>query len=401
MRVCGIVAEYNPFHNGHQYHLEETRKKLKADVIIVVMSGNFLQRGEPAIVDKWSRARAALMNGADMVVELPTDFSVQPADFFAEGAVSILNSLGCDLISFGSEDGNSHAFREAADLYIENETELDDLFKQAHQQEKTYARNFSDVINTYFDQFPLDLTQPNNMLGFAYAKEIRRNRYDMTIETVPRKNSHYHDHELHSSFSIASATAIRRILIEKQQACTSVESFVPAEMYEALNSQPLISWEDLFLLLNYRLSVMSVEELSQIYLMETGLEYRLKEKINEAVSMKEFIEAVKTKQLTWVSLQRICCHILMNNTKQNMNMSEKKIDAVRLLGFTEAGRDYIGRHKKEWPVNLVSNLNKRNAANFKQDIKAGHIYRLADKEQIRHQDFYTKPINFIDINTLN
>jgi len=401
MRVCGIVAEYNPFHNGHQYHLEETRKKLKADIIIVVMSGNFLQRGEPAIVDKWSRARAALMNGADIVVELPTDFSVQPADFFAEGAVSVLNGLGCDLISFGSESGNSQAFREAADLYLENEAELDDLFRQAHQQKQTYAQNFSDVINTYFSQFPLDLTQPNNMLGFAYAKEIRRNGYDMSIQTVPRKNSHYNDNELDSSFSIASATAIRRTLLEKRDAFTAVETFVPAEMYDVLKNHPLISWENLFRLLDYRISVMSIKELSQIYLMEKGLEYRLKEKISDAVSMKEFIESVKTRQLTWVSLQRICCHILLNNTKQAINMAEKRIEAVRLLGFTEAGRGYIGKHKNEWSIKLVSNLNKRTAPNFEQDIKAGHIYRLADKEQINHQDFYTKPINFIDNNGLN
>lgn len=401
MKVCGIIAEYNPFHNGHLYHLKESREKTSADIVIVVMSGNFLQRGEPAITDKWSRARIALENGADIVVELPVDYSVQPADYFARGAVSILNSLKCDVICFGSEEGTSQSFEKAAELYLDNEDELNHLFKNSHQRNHTYAQNFNDVLKDYFTSFPLDLSLPNNILGFAYAKEIKRNKYAMAIETLKRLNSQYHDAELDLTHTVASATAIRTALLKDTSDLNDLKQFAPAKTIESLESHPVLSWKEFFPFLNYQLSLLSTEQLSQIYMMETGLEYRFKEKIDNAYSMEELLEKMKTKQLTWVSLQRICFHIIMNNTKKDMMKRLNELKAVRLLGFSGNGQSYISQHKKEFTIQLVSNVNKKTAPLVSQDIKAGNIYRLAQKREIKKQDFYTKPVNFIDITDSN
>lgn len=396
MKACGIVAEYNPFHNGHAYQLEEARKQTGADVIIVVMSGNFLQRGEPAIIDKWSRAELAVKAGADLVVELPVDFSVQPADFFAEGAVAILNALGCDVISFGSELGNSEAFKQAAEDYLENEQTINETFKAQMKQAEHYAKNFSRVLEGLYKDFPVDLSQPNNVLGFSYAKEITRNQYPMHLHTVKRLHSDYHEDSLNPSLAIGSATAIRKVLNNHSQDWSRVKSYVPEETYAMLQSEKLVTWDDLFPYLRYQITLQSVSNLLDIYLMEEGLQYRIKEKIGEAASMTEFLERLKTKQLTWTRLQRICYHILMNNKKADMKFRQQKISTVRLLGFNSNGQKYMNENKDKFGVTIVSNIRKKQADMFYEDIRAGLVYRLASVNEIKHQDYYRKPVKLID-----
>lgn len=396
MKACGIVAEYNPFHNGHAYQLEEARKQTGADVIIVVMSGNFLQRGEPAIIDKWSRAELALKAGADLVVELPVDFSVQPADFFAEGAVAILNALGCDVISFGSELGNSEAFKQAAEDYLENEQTINETFKSQMKQSEHYAKNFSRVLKGLYKDFPVDLSQPNNVLGFSYAKEITRNQYPMHLHTVKRLHSDYHEDSLNPSLAIGSATAIRKVLNNHSQDWSRVKSYVPEETYAMLQSEKLVTWDDLFPYLRYQITLQSVPDLRAIYLMEEGLQYRIKDKIEEAASMTEFLERLKTKQLTWTRLQRICYHILMNNKKADMKFRQQKISTVRLLGFNSNGQKYMNENKDKFGVTIVSNIRKKQADMFYEDIRAGLVYRLASVNEIKHQDYYRKPVKLID-----
>lgn len=396
MKVCGIVAEYNPFHNGHAYQLEEARKQTGADVIIVVMSGNFLQRGEPAIIDKWSRAELAVKAGADLVVELPVDYSVQPADFFAEGAIAILNALGCDVISFGSELGNSDAFKQAAIDYLENEQTINETFKAQMKQSEHYAKNFSRVLEGLYKDFPVDLSQPNNVLGFSYAKEITRNQYPMHLHTVKRLHSDYHEDSLNPSLAIGSATAIRKVLNNHSQDWSRVKSYVPEETYAMLQSEKLVTWDDLFPYLRYQITLQSVSDLRAIYLMEEGLQYRIKDKIEEAASMTEFLERLKTKQLTWTRLQRICYHILMNNKKADMKHRQQMKSAVRLLGFNSNGQKYMNETKDKFGMTIISNIRKKQADMFYEDIRAGLVYRLASVNEIKHQDYYRKPVKLID-----
>lgn len=396
MRACGIIAEYNPFHNGHAYQLEEARKETAADIIIVVMSGNFLQRGEPAIIDKWSRAELAVKAGADLVVELPVDYSVQPADFFAEGAVAVLNALGCSVISFGSELGDGDAFKQAAKDYLENEKVINETFKKQMKQSDHYAKNFSRVLKQLYSDFPVDLSQPNNTLGFSYAKEIIRNQYPILLHSVKRLDSDYHEDSLNPSLKIGSATAIRKVLADKSQDKTLVKNYVPEETYVKLQSEKLTTWDDLFPYLRYQITLQSLSDLRSTYLMEEGLQYRIKDKIEQAASMTEFLESLKTKQLTWTRLQRICFHILMNNKKKDMVQRREKTSAIRLLGFNANGQKYMSEYKKTFTRPIVSNVRKKQADMFYEDIRAGNIYRLASVKEIKHQDYYRKPVKLID-----
>ncbi|EXJ22864.1 UPF0348 protein family [Alkalibacterium sp. AK22] len=396
MKVCGVIAEYNPFHNGHRHHLEEARRQTGADIIIVVMSGNFLQRGEPAIVDKWVRAEAALTYGADIVVELPVDHCVQPADHFAEAGVSILAGLGCELISFGSEAGEASSFTRAADLYLTHEEAINKELTATYKQDMTYAQNFSRVMSRFFQDFPIDLLQPNNILGFAYAKAIVRRNYPINLHTIPRLKSHYHDQSLDKEGTVASATAIRRNLLEEKFSAELASRYMPDLMTTYIKERPLVSWEAFFPLLNHQLIILPEEQLMETYLMETGLEYRLKNKIKEARSMQEFMENMKTRQVSWTTLQRLCLHVLLGNKTVEMHKRMRSIEAVRLLGFNASGRRYISKAKKTFQIELVSNVNKKTARMIEQDILAGEVYRLADKNRIRHQDFYTSPLNLID-----
>ncbi|MER2063465.1 MAG: nucleotidyltransferase [Alkalibacterium sp.] len=392
MKVCGVVAEYNPFHNGHMYHLQEARNKTGADLLIVAMSGNFLQRGEPAIIDKWLRAQAALSNGADIIVELPASFSVQPADIFAKGAVELLIELGIDVLSFGSESGDGADFIESASIYLEKESEIDELFYKEQEQKLTYAKNMSQILSKYVPEITLDLSEPNNILGFAYAKELVKHDRSVSIQTVKRKSTHYHDKELSAGGQIASATAIRKKIFSQDKWIDSGELPFPQSTRDSLKNSTLVNWDAFFPHLKYRIMTISLEELSNIYLMEQGLEYRLKSVIKEAGSMTEFLTALKTKQLSWTRLQRLCFYILLDQTKEKMHQRIETVDYIRLLGFNAYGQDYLSKIKKRLIKPLITNISQKNSAMAEYDILVGEIYRLADQNRIISQDFKRKPI---------
>jgi len=392
MKVCGIVAEYNPFHNGHLYQLEEARKRTGADVMIVAMSGNFLQRGEPAIIDKWHRAHAALANGADLVVEIPAAFSVQPADLFAKGAVELLSFMEIDVLSFGSESGAGSEFLKSAQIYLEKEAEIDQLFQREQEQKLTYAKNMSQILGRHFPEITLDLFEPNNMLGFAYAKELLKNDRSIGIQSIKRKSSHYHDQEVETNENIASATAIRKMLFSRSEWINDLTLPFPVETRDSLIKSRHVNWEDFFPYLKYRIMTIPLEELSEIYLMEQGLEYRLKSVVKESHNMTEFLTELKTRQLSWTRLQRLCFYILMDQSKKAMEKRIKTVDYIRVLGFNNTGQDYLSSMKKRINKPLITNISQKNSEQLGFDITAGEVYRLADQEKIKSQDYRRKPV---------
>ncbi|MER2258537.1 MAG: nucleotidyltransferase family protein, partial [Priestia megaterium] len=193
MQAVGIIVEYNPFHNGHAYHLQQAKQQTGADCVIAVMSGHFLQRGEPALVSKWSRTRMALAAGADLVVELPYAFSTQKAETFASGAISILESLRADFICFGSENGNIDSFTRTADLLEAHESELSALIQQEMKKGNSYPKAASNAFLQLFTKAPIDLSQPNNVLGMSYVAAIKKQHASIKPYTITRIQSHYHD----------------------------------------------------------------------------------------------------------------------------------------------------------------------------------------------------------------
>lgn len=387
LKSCGVIVEYNPFHTGHKYHLEEARKQSGADVIIAVMSGNFLQRGEPAIVDKWERANAALKNGADLVIELPFAYSVQSADYFASGAIKLLQSLNVDSLCFGTDSTETLDYEKFARFNQDYSDELQQEFEKLKSEGLSYPQQMTKVYQKLYPNWPLNEHSPNHILGMSYAKANQQYSKPMRLYPIKRQGSGYHDSEL-STTNYASATAIRQQLKSDEQ--SPVEQFVPEEMIHSLKNHPLIDWSTAWPFLKYQLVKLSVEELGNIYQMSEGIEYRLKDKIKQADSFENFVELVKNKRFTWTRLQRLVTYILLGVTEEEIN-SVRKNPYLRVLGFNQQGRAYLSQEKDDLKLPVITNINQKNEELLKLDIRAGEIYQLLGK-QITNQDYQRKPI---------
>lgn len=393
MKACGIAVEYNPFHNGHLYQLEKARERTDTDVMIAVMSGNFLQRGEPAIVDKWKRTEMALSAGVDLVIELPAAFSMQAADYFARGAIQLLRELKVNTISFGAESGSSEAFKLAGEQFIEKKDTIDQVFQTFKGYQEPYAAQIQKAIEQVIPNFPLNLFEPNNQLGFAYAKEIAREKNTIEIDVIARKDAGYLDEMLDEKKTIASATAIRRALSKQKD----VSNYIPEHTDNLLKQGELVYWESYWLLLKYQLTVSSFKQLSQIYQMEDGLEYRLKNTAQQVTNFEEFITEVKTKQFTRTRLQRLCVYILLQVTKKQMEKEMIYPNAIRILGFSQKGQSYLAEKKEQIGLPILTNISKKNAHLCSLDILSGEVYRLASGSKILKQDFTRNPVKNVDI----
>lgn len=393
MRSCGIVAEYNPFHNGHQYQISEARKASSAEVMIVAMSGNFLQRGEPAIIDKWKRAEAALNAGADLVVELPIAFSVQPADYFAKGSIALLQELGCTALSFGSESGTGAEFHTFAQQWLKNEAAIETAFQTLKNNGSTYASQMQAAVKSVVGDSQLDLAAPNTILGLAYAKENVRCGTPMELFPVKRVGAGYNEQQLRED-TFQSATALRRALLDVDNALQmqDIQRAVPKHSYQLIKDGQLIQWESFWHLLKYQITVRTEEQLRRIYQMKEGIEHRLKEKVGHAQSFSHFVELVKSKRYPWVRLQRLFVYVLLQITDEEMMTALRQPKAIRILGFTTVGQQYLSEMKKDVSIPIISRLNQKNKALWELDIRAGKIYSLASDRQEAEQDFQRLPI---------
>jgi len=392
MKATGIVAEYNPFHNGHAYQIEQSRQKAQTDVVIAVMSGNFLQRGEPAIVDKWIRTEMALRGGIDLVVELPVIFSTQPADYFAQGALQLLKTLDIDTLSFGVEAGIADDFLQAAHWMVQNEARLAAEIKDAEVFDVPYAKQMAELVDELAPAFPIDMSSPNNQLGFAYAKEIVKNHWENEIDLLPikRKEAAYDDPKVKSGTNIASATALRRELLLENE----VASYIPAAAHGILEKaqDQLVTWENFFPFLDYQLTIQSATQLKDIYQMNEGLENRLLAAIPDARDFSDFMNRIKTKRYTQTRLQRLLTYTVLQWSKTEIKAAlNKGPEAVRVLGFNQKGQAYLNEIKKDLKLPLVTNVNQKNAQHLTYDIQAGEVYRLGNKTFIPKQDFTQKP----------
>lgn len=393
MKACGIVAEYNPFHKGHAHQIEELRASSDTDVVIAVMSGNFLQRGEPAILDKWTRTQMALAGGIDLVVELPIMWSVQPADLFAKGALAILRSLNIDYLSFGTEDGQKNDFLEAASFMLENEKKITQQLQQNDEMNLSYAKKMENILLKMNPDFPLDLQSPNVQLGLSYQKEIIQNGWKDKIEIIPikRKGSAYREESIASQTTIASATALRKAVFKG----TIIHPYIPDASYQYFSKkvEEKVSWEDYFPYLKYQLIVQTEAELREIYQMTEGLENRLKSLIDESTSFEEFMRKVKTKRYTQTRLQRLFTYVLLNIKKTDVELAFRNKPVIRILGFNQIGRAYLNQEKNKINRPILSNVNQQTKLYLNYDIKAGNIYRLGN-HLIKKQDFARMPIKF-------
>ncbi|WP_456152444.1 nucleotidyltransferase [Neobacillus jeddahensis] len=365
MKAVGVIVEYNPFHNGHAYHIDVSKQAAQADVVIAVMSGNFLQRGEPALVSKWYRTKMALLNGVDIVFELPYGFAVQKAETFAKGAVSILDAACCESLCFGSESGDISTFIRTIQFLEEQKVPFQEniyhFMKTGVSYPKAQSLAFQQLGNA---ENYLDLAKPNNILGLEYIKAILQKKSALRPLTVSRRNADYHD-ECFTSETIASATSIRKAIFAPRKATITIEPFVPPPTSQLLSEyllryQTFHSWENYWSYLQFRLLQSSPDELKEIYEVEEGLENRLLAAAIGSSSFQEFMQKIKTKRYTWTRLQRVCVHILTNTKKSDMALlSAKGATYLRLLGMSTKGKEYLNKRKKEFHLPVVSKLSSR------------------------------------------
>lgn len=390
MKAVGLIVEYNPFHNGHAYHLAKAKEAANADVVVAVMSGNFLQRGEPALVSKWHRTRMALLNGVDVVFELPYLFATQKAETFANGAVSILDAAGCDFLCFGSESGDLQAFYQTIEYLDIKQQTFEENIKKFISTGVSYPK----ALSLAFQQLPdsslyLDLAKPNNILGYQYIKAMTKQNSSVQPLTISRKNADYHD-EHFASETIASATSIRKALFSSENGKGSIDQYVTPHTSQVLAEYLQLyggfhQWENYWKLLQFRLLQCNPEELKEIYEVEEGLENRLLEAALEANSFKEFMEKIKTKRYTWTRLQRVCVHILTNAKKSEMFLKQEKASYLRLLGMTSNGKEYLNKMKNYFSLPLVSKLSAFKEADISLDIKASRIYSFGVPDSLRNE----------------
>ncbi len=345
MQNIGIICEYNPFHQGHAYHLHETRRISQTCKIICVMSGSFSQRGEPCITDKWTRARMAVEHGADLVLELPFLFATQSAEGFAAGGVSLLRQLGCvDALSFGSECADITLLQGTARLLADAQENFEARVRSLCLQGLSYpAAREKAFIELHPNADHAPLTGSNNVLALEYLKAMQRQSCDFSPLTIQRRGQAYHEAQLQEAFS--SATALRNELY--------TTGFTP-ELLQNLPSRqpfPFIDPTMFFRLLSFRLRTMSLVEIEQVHDVGGGLEYNIKEAAKTAQSYDQLVTQIKTKRYTRTRIQRILLHCLMDVRKQTIASID--IDSqcyARVLAVKQSSLDLLSQIKRHLPL---------------------------------------------------
>lgn len=345
MTINGIIAEFNPFHNGHKYLLDQSE-----GLMIVAMSGNFVQRGEPAIVDKWTRAQMALENGADLVVELPFLVAVQSADQFAKGAVEILSRLGINQLTFGTEEVLD--YQAIATVYSEKSTEME-AFLQSLPEDLSYPQKTQKMWETFAGvEFTGDT--PNHILGLAYAKACAEK--EIALKPIQRQGAGYHSEEKEVAY--ASATSLR--LHKEDQ--DFVDKFMPNS--QLFQSAPQVTWEDYDQLLRYQ--ILTHPDLTQVFQVNEELANRIKDAIRSACSVEDLVEKVATKRYTKARVRRILTYILVGAREEILPT------AIHVLGFTEKGQAHLKGLKKS--VKILTRIGKEPWDALSQ--QADQVYQL-------------------------
>lgn len=398
MKILGVVTEYNPFHNGHKYHIEKSKEITGADAVVAVMSGNFMQRGEPAIFDKWSRASAAVMSGVDLVIELPTVFALNSAEYFGFGSCYILNHLGViDSLVFGSEDGNINSVKAVSHLLMSSKEDIAKAVAKHMSDGHSFpkAREMA-IVELSGESHDLNLSKPNNILGIEYFKALLHMKSSIDVDTVKRISADYNDPSLKAE--ISSATAIRKHIISGGN-IGELAANVPSATLELINqSENYVCLEDLSAIVISLLRRSTSEELSLIHDVSEGLENKIIYEANNTESIDELIENLKSKRYTRTRIQRILLKILLNIKDDYIGKSfELEPKYVRILAFNDKGREIIKMAKKKSELPIITNLDR--LENYHEDIRSMLTYDIRStniysmiSDLSSNADFKNRPI---------
>lgn len=377
MKIVGIVAEYNPFHNGHYHQLEETRRALSPDGIVAVMSGNFVQRGQPAFLDKWTRAHAALASGVNLVVELPTYYATASAEDFASGAVSCLEHMGIVThLSFGSEASDLEALWHCADILVREPEAYKIPLKEALNRGDTFPKARAEALNQVLEH-PVDLNQSNLILGIEYLKSLIKNNSTIIPFVVKRIGSGYHDKGLETQY--ASATALRGAYFSDTP--TDFERYMPQASAKVLFNSALhpVQMKNFERQLLYKLRTLTVENLAGVRGVGEGLEYKIKREAQRSGSYDALVDAVKSKRYTQTRIQRTLLNAFLDIDKTPRPFEGNGY--IRVLGMDAVGRDMLRVMKNTATRPVITNINKipetlKSSSLLALDIKATDLYVL-------------------------
>ena len=379
-QIIGIITEYNPFHNGHLYQIQQVKKQFPDAPLVIAMSGNFLQRGEPAIIDKWHRAAECLANGADLVMELPLMAAVQPADRFAYYGVWTLAQMGVTDLFFGAEHATFDFMHDA-----QKAMEITGNFNKYHE---SFAKTYQQVIT---EKVGHQVDQPNDLLGLAYAKANLKLKAGISLHPIQRKNANYHDIELNDAGTIASASAIREALHHQNQ---DFEKFVPHQTAQDLKAQSLVSWDDFWIHLKMELLTHSPQELEKIYGMAEGIQYRMiamAQRSEFAGNFDSWIKAVKNKRFTYTRLSRLATMTLLHITWDDVASFEAQ-PYLRVLGFSKKGQAVLHAAKKSCDHPIITNVSQDEKKGILRiDYRAGKVYQAVcgNEQDLKHAPIMT------------
>lgn len=365
MKTVGLITEYNPFHNGHAYHIEKAKMLTGADRVIVVMSGDFVQRGAPAVMPKHLRTESALLSGASLIIELPVCFATGSAEYFAQGSISLLNQLGCiDSICFGSECGDLHLLKEIAQILADEPIEYQTALKQGLKEGASFPAARQEALNIYSDKYSEILASPNNILGIEYLKALAKIHSKMEPFTIKRIGAGYHDMDIDGQFS--SATAIRSDIYQLADVNSSSESLplthiqtqVPSSCHELMKknyrTRYPVKADDFSLLLKAKLLSETAGSLSHYLDMSPELANRILRLRNDYLSFEQFCDLLKTKELTRSRISRSFIHVLLGIAKDWLTAMKAPAPYARILGFRRDHADLLGILKQTSDIPLIT-----------------------------------------------
>ena len=374
MEIIGIVAEYNPFHNGHLYQIKKIKVKYPDSILVAVVSSTFTQRGTVSILNKWTKTKIALDNHIDIVIELPFVYATQSSDIFAKGAVALLNKLKVTRIIFGTERDNLNELSLSADIQLNN--------KEYHKLVKLYLSkglNYPTATNKALEDLTGQVvTTPNDLLALSYIKEIKSNNYQIKYENIKRTSS-YHGTEINNN--ITSASNIRKLYQENKD----IDNLIPYSKEQLYK----VDMNKFLPLLKYQI-FLNQDNLNKYQTVDEGIEGRIIKYITKSSTYEELINNIKTKRYTYNKISRMLLHILISFTKeeaQNIN-----IDYIRLLGFSPNGKNYLNKIKKELDVPLITGYKKNISKVLDIELRTTKIYTLIIGNELLLEEYRNKPI---------
>ncbi|MGL6105362.1 nucleotidyltransferase [Romboutsia sp.] len=419
MNILGLIVEYNPFHNGHLYHLKESLKVTNATHSVAIMSGNFLQRGEPALFDKYTRAQIAVKNGVDLVIELPTIFACQSAEFFAHGAITALNSLNCvNSVCFGSEEGSVDILYIISKILVNEPDDFKKLLRKYLDDGMLYPTARSLALFDYIcdnslldiskDNLLLVLNSSNNILGLEYIKCLLKLQSNIKPFTICRISASYNSEDISSN--ICSATAIRKSLKDYNN-LSNIYDVIPNATYSTLetkikdNFSPMFD-DKYFDLINATI-LRDTNNLNNFFEVNEGIENKIYQNVFTSNSLYDLQLSIKSKRYTLTKIKRTLNNILLGITKEDVNKVKNvtSMPYIRVLAFNDKGREILKTIKSNSDINII---NKFSNVSFSMDddifktlidydIKASNIYNLVYYKDNKHllkgpMDYYTAPI---------